>query len=111
VGNGNAWPPRRTLPPAIADGLRVARHAQRLSFRAAAERVGILPGYLCLIEQGKRCPSVAVAEDLIAGLRLDPELAEQLRAVAVPDKGRSGSGRASERAAARPRDWRWTDGR
>jgi hypothetical protein len=45
-------------------------------------------GYLCYLEQGRRVPSVIVAEALIDGLRLDRSEAEQLRSVALRGVGR-----------------------
>lgn len=58
-------------------------------WREAARKVGILPGYLCMLEHGDRCPSRAVAHDLIAALDLDPEVAAWLLEVARPNAGRS----------------------
>lgn len=45
-----------------------------------------------MIEQSKRCPSVAVAHQLIDRLSLEPELAEALLREARPDAGRSWHG-------------------
>lgn len=97
------YPPRHTLPPDVANALRSARLDRRLSLRAAARRVGIPHGYLCALEQGKRCPSLAVAQDLVDGLQLKGDLAERLLRVALPDKGRSRGGAWAQRARARAR--------
>lgn len=102
------WPERRTLPPAIAAALREARQARGLGLREAARRVGVWPGYLCLLEQGKRCPSLAVAQDLVDELGLNRVLALELLALAPRDAGRSrqttfGQQQRRERAAAEGR--------
>lgn len=83
------WPERRTLPPVVAAALREARQARGLGLREAARRAGIYPGYLCLLEQGKRCPSLAVAQDLVDELDLDRALALELLTLARRDAGRS----------------------
>jgi transcriptional regulator with XRE-family HTH domain len=59
-----------------------------LSFRQAAQRIGIGYGYLSDLEHSKRCPSVSVARALIEGLDLDAELAARLLDQAVPVSGR-----------------------
>jgi transcriptional regulator with XRE-family HTH domain len=63
-----------------------------LGLRAAARATGIGPGYLSLLEKGQRCPSVAVARDLVAALELGTDLADRLFEVARPDAGRSYAG-------------------
>lgn len=82
-------PPRHLLPADLAAALRDARLTRGLGLRQTARELGISPGYLTLLEQGKRCPSVAVARDLATVMELAPELAAQLLGVARPDAGRS----------------------
>jgi hypothetical protein len=59
------------------------------SYRAAARRVGTSAGYLNLLAHGKRRPSTAMAEALIAGLDFDAAAATRLRELAIPGVGRS----------------------
>jgi transcriptional regulator with XRE-family HTH domain len=92
-------PDRHVLPPDLAAALRAARWRRGLSLRQLAQKVGLAPSYLCLLEQGKRCPSVAVAYDLAAALQLDPDVVALLLAVARPDTGRSWRPPQSVRAA------------
>jgi DNA-binding XRE family transcriptional regulator len=58
--------------------------------------IGVSFQYLGLLEQGKRCPSVAVAKDIVRALGLqgspdahEVQLAARLLAVARSDAGRS----------------------
>jgi transcriptional regulator with XRE-family HTH domain len=83
------YPPRHHLPADLAAGLRAARLRRSLGLRQAARKAGIGHGYLSLLEHGERCPSRAVAVDLIAALDLDGPLAAWLLEVARPDAGRS----------------------
>ena len=69
---------RRELPTDLANGLRSARSAQGLGLREAARIIGITPGYLTLLEQGKRFPSLGVALRLAATLDLSREPAAKL---------------------------------
>lgn len=92
--NAVAWidDTRHYLPADLAAALRAARLRRVGGLRRCAGQVGISPGYLCMLEQGKRCPSVAVARDLAAVLKLEqrePDLAARLLALARPDAGRS----------------------
>lgn len=52
----------------------------------------------CHLKQGRRVPSIVVAEALISGLKLDPFEAEQLRAVALCGVGRDFDPSRYERA-------------
>lgn len=85
---------RQRLSPAVGAGLRDARLTLGLSFRAAARRAGVSAGYLCQLEHGSRCPSVAVADALVDALRLDGATADRLFCEARPDAGRSWGGAA-----------------
>jgi transcriptional regulator with XRE-family HTH domain len=80
---------RHRLPTDLAAALRAARHERGLGLRETARKAGISPGYFHMIEHGDRCPSRAVAEDLIGALDLDHVLAEWLLDVARPNAGRS----------------------
>ena len=81
-------PPRRTLPPAVASALWVARERSGLSNREVAERAGIDPSYLSKVVRGSRCPSEVVAERIIAVLPLAADEQEALRDAAVADRVR-----------------------
>lgn len=85
---------RHVLPPDLAAELHCARLRRGLGLREAARQVGIRPGYLTLLEQGKRCPSVAVAHELAMALALElsPDDRAWLMSVARPDAGRSWHG-------------------
>jgi len=69
--------------------LRRARLRLGLSYRQASQRAGVAHGHLCDLEHGRRAPSVAVAESIIFGYRLKPDVACRLLAEAIPDAGRS----------------------
>jgi DNA-binding XRE family transcriptional regulator len=104
------------LAPDLGAELRAARERAGLSLRQLAPRVGLLHGSLCLVEQGKRCPSLVVARDLVEVLELEPVLATRLLAAARPDVGHSrapallAAARDREAAAreARALEQRWT---
>jgi transcriptional regulator with XRE-family HTH domain len=89
------YPPRHTLPADLAAALRAARQDRGLGLREAADLAGVDAGHLSRIERGLRCPSLAIARDLVAALELAPDLAAWLLAIARPDAGRSA-----------PRPWR-----
>ena len=80
---------RHRLPADLAAALRTARHARGLGLREAARTAGVSGGYMHMIEHGDRCPSRAVAEDLIVALDLDRALANGLLDFARPNAGRS----------------------
>jgi transcriptional regulator with XRE-family HTH domain len=73
-----------------------------VGLRATASAAGISPGYLTLLEQGKRCPSVAVAELIAAALRLGPDLDARLFDVAQPYAGRSRTSSQPSREVTQP---------
>jgi ribosome-binding protein aMBF1 (putative translation factor) len=83
------FPPRRTLPPAVASALWTAREESNLSNREIAEQAGIDPSFLSKIVRGNRCPSQVVAARLIDVLPLTVGEQEALRDVAVQDAGKS----------------------
>jgi transcriptional regulator with XRE-family HTH domain len=55
----------------------------------AGNRTGVSFGYLCLLEHGKRVPSVVVAEALVETYGLTASEAALLRSVALEGVGRS----------------------
>lgn len=69
--------------------LAAARRDRGWSLREAARRAGVTPGTVVHLEKGRRAPSIAVAEDIIAAYRLPYADAERLRSAAVTDAGRS----------------------
>jgi transcriptional regulator with XRE-family HTH domain len=93
-----AYPDRHRLPADLAAELRAVRLGRGLGLRQVAREIGASPGYLTLLEQGKRCPSRAFAVDLAAALNLDPRLTARLFDVARHDVGRS---RTEPRSGAR----------
>lgn len=104
---------RHTIPADLAAALRGARQDRGLGLREVAGLVGVDAGHLSRIERAERCPSVAVARDLVAKLKLAPDLAARLLAVARPDAGRSWHGSPAQLAAeaareARELEKRWT---
>lgn len=80
---------RQQLPRDLAAALRAARVASGLGLRAMAREIPLSAGYLSLLETGQRCPSAAVAHDLVAALKLPLDLESRLLAAAQPDAGRS----------------------
>ena len=75
-----------------------------MSLRRAGARIGVQASYLHYLEHSQRCPSVAVAHQLIAVLRLEPELAERLLAEARSDAGRSWHRLTGSQTAGEPID-------
>ncbi len=81
---------RDCLPIAVAHPIRLARLARGWSLRRAAAEIGISVGHLSYIERGLRCPSNAVARDLISVLLPQRRAeAEELLWHARPASGRS----------------------
>jgi hypothetical protein len=74
----------RNFHPDLANAIDDA--CRRLGYRPAARALGVSPGYLHLLAHGKRKPSIVVAEILIAGLRLDHDVAFRLRQLAAPTR-------------------------
>lgn len=81
-------PGRHYPPPDFGPTLTAARTAAGLGLRAAARKARISPGYLCLLEQGKRSPSETTAEALIDALSMTGRAAQTIRDAAVTDAGR-----------------------
>lgn len=80
---------QRRIPPAgLGNLLRTARERAGLGLREAAREAGLAPGYVAHLEDGSRCPSRTVAEQLAAALKLDDDEQAQLYAAAVTDAGR-----------------------
>jgi transcriptional regulator with XRE-family HTH domain len=69
------YPDRHRLPADLAAELRAARVDCGLGLRQVARGLGASPGYLTLLEQGKRCPSIAFAREFAAAVKLRPDLA------------------------------------
>ncbi|MGI8630805.1 MAG: helix-turn-helix domain-containing protein [Solirubrobacteraceae bacterium] len=80
---------RHVLPAELAAALRTARVAHGLGVCETARRAGISHGHLSMLENGTRCPSIAVARDVAEALNLAPDIAAHLFAVACPAAGRS----------------------
>jgi hypothetical protein len=80
--------PHRHLSPEIAAIFRQARLARRWSYRWAFKETGVPFGYLCMLEGGKRVPSIVVAEVLIEGYGLTYVEADLVRSAALHDVGR-----------------------
>lgn len=86
---------RRTPPAGLGPMLRAARERAGLGQREAARRAGLSPGYVRHLEDGSRCPSRTVAEQLATTLGLDDGEQAQLYAAAVTDAGRDHPGRVN----------------
>lgn len=86
---------RRTPPQALGPMLRAARERAGLGQGESARQAGVTQGYLWLLENGQRCPSMAVAERLADVLALTLEECRALYGAAVDDAGRSHPARAS----------------
>lgn len=69
--------------------LKAARARAGMQMRDAAQRAAISPGYLADLENGRRCPSVAVAAELYRVLALTPDEMRLMASVAVAGRGRS----------------------
>jgi transcriptional regulator with XRE-family HTH domain len=69
--------------------LRHARAIHGWTKSEASRQTGVSRRMLTLLERGERYPSMALAEDLITGYRLDHQLATRLREIALPSVGRS----------------------
>lgn len=80
---------RQLIPLDLARELEAARLKHGLSLRQAGRLLDIDWSYLRRLCRGERCPSREVAERLIWGLDLDPEVAEELREAAVDRSGQS----------------------
>jgi cyanate lyase len=89
---GHASYGRRTLPAYLAEALAAAHTRSGMSYRAAARRLRIDWGYWRRLTRGERCPSVEVAQRIIAALELDDDTAQWLLTEAVereaPSPGR-----------------------
>ena len=62
---------------------RYSKEHEWVAVDGDAARIGITHGYLCLLTQGRRAPSRAVAERIVAVLPLQPTAAELLLDEAV----------------------------
>lgn len=85
----NTHPPRHQLPADLAAEMRAHRLRRGIGLRTAALAAGIWPGYLSLLELGKRCPSIDVAQDLDEALKYPPDLRRRLFETARPASGRA----------------------
>jgi transcriptional regulator with XRE-family HTH domain len=80
---------RRHCPPAdFGPVLRAGRNRRGLGLREAARLLDLQPGYLSMLEHGKRSPSQSVAELLVIKLRLTGSDATAVLGAAVPGVGR-----------------------
>lgn len=82
------FPSRQTLSPKVAEVLRTALSVSQLSYRAAADRIGISHSYLHGLAHGTRCPSKTVARDLITALPFGTQDVAALLAEAAEGHGR-----------------------
>jgi transcriptional regulator with XRE-family HTH domain len=78
-----SWKPRRHLPADLAEAIRDAKLASRLSWRELSRRSGVSHPHLCLISRGRRVPSREVARRIINALGLDGDTARWLLDEAV----------------------------
>ncbi|MCT9078791.1 helix-turn-helix domain-containing protein [Streptomyces fulvoviolaceus] len=89
---------RRTPPQGLGPLLRAARKRAGLSQSETARRAGLGQGYVWMLENGQRTPSMKVAELLADTLGLTLDECRTLYAAAVSDAGRSHPARASHSA-------------
>lgn len=87
--DARAWPPRRTVTPAVAAILAAARQDHGWSLREAARRIGCAPGTVVHLEAARRAPSVITAQSIIDAYDLDDDQADMLMAEAVDGAGKS----------------------
>lgn len=85
---GTSYPPRQTLSPDVADGLRQGLVESHLTYTAAAQLAGISHGYLHHLTHGVRCPSNMVAGALISTLNLGPYAVGALLQQAAEGRGK-----------------------
>jgi cyanate lyase len=88
-GHQSPITPQRHLDPVIAESIAEAKTRSGLSWRHLARLSGVSHPHLVRLAQGRRVPSLYTANSIINVLRLTDEQAEALRAVAVPNRGRS----------------------
>ena len=74
---------RREIGPRLGGEIDAARRRAGLTFREAAQQIGISAGYLCELTKGRRCPSREVTESIILVFPMSAGAAEKLRSVAV----------------------------
>jgi cyanate lyase len=75
---------QRHLDARLADAIRNGKDATGLSWRELAAETGISRAHLNNLSLGKRVPSRLTAQVLIDALNLDDDIADELRAVAMP---------------------------
>ena len=80
---------RHAMPARLAAELRRVRLRSGRTQLAVAAVAGINRSTLANIERAARCPSTVVAAALSVALSLPDDLATDLFAAAVPDRGRS----------------------
>jgi transcriptional regulator with XRE-family HTH domain len=68
--------------------LRAARKRRGWTLMMAAAEIGCDFSYLCLLEKSRRAPSVAMAAEIIRGLKLNPDEATVLLRESVKGVGR-----------------------
>ena len=88
-GNQPPLKPLRHLDPGVAKSLADAKIRSGLSWRRLAVLTGVSHPHLVLLSQGKRVPSRYTTERIIDVFPMTPDEAEALRAVAIPDRGKS----------------------
>lgn len=88
-------PGRHYPPDDFGPTLTAARRRAGLGLRQAAQRIGISPGYLSLLEHGHRSPSESVADMLVFCLDIPQYDEHTVRAAAIPGVGRDYRGPAT----------------
>jgi transcriptional regulator with XRE-family HTH domain len=76
---------RREIGPELGAELKAARQRAGLTYRAAAQRIGIAPGYLWCLEAGVRAPRIDTADRIIDSLRLEDDVADRLLDAVAPE--------------------------
>ena len=89
TGSADSEGSYRRVPPAwFGPWIRGLRTDRGIGLREVARRAGLSSGYVWSIENGRRLPSAAVAEELAAALGLDGDERKTLHTVSLRDVGR-----------------------
>ena len=91
----------RSLDPRVAAILKFYRLQRGWTVSNAARQSGVSRRMIGMLEHAQRRPSVSTAEALITALRIPAEHAAEVRAIALPLRGRDSPFKTGEW----PADW------
>ena len=92
-GNRPSQQPLRHLDPDIAQSIAEAKVLSGMSWRRLAAIANVSHPHLVLLSKGRRTPSLATAERIMAVLPMSAAEQAALRDAAVTDRGKSRPGR------------------